>query len=168
MESPNLQQLSRRERQIMTLLFEHGKMTAKEVLAKLADAPSYTTVRTLMRILEEKGHLTHFQLGKQYVYEPVSQPKEVRQQSLQQLLKTFFGGSITKAVATFINHPDTKMSESELEDLLSLDDAVLRDVFQHHLPPIIRIPPLVWTRLRQDIGSYLVEREADNTRVVYW
>ena len=55
-----------------------------------------------------------------------------------------------------------------MEDLLSLDDYVLRDVFQHHLPPVIRIPPFCWTRLRHDIGSYLVEREADNTRVIYW
>lgn len=60
------------------------------------------------------------------------------------------------------------LSEGELEDVLSLDDEVLRDVFQFHLPPLTRIPPLCWTRLRQDIGSYLVEREADNTRVVYW
>ncbi|MEM1122494.1 MAG: BlaI/MecI/CopY family transcriptional regulator, partial [Bacteroidota bacterium] len=115
MEPPNLQQLSRRERQIMHLIFQHQQMTAKEVTAQLEDAPSYTTVRTLLRILEEKGHLNHFQRGKQYVYQPVNQPNEVRQQSLQQVLKTFFGGSITKAVATFIDNPDTEMSETELE-----------------------------------------------------
>jgi len=101
----------------MHLLFQHAQMTAKEVTTELEDAPSYTTVRTLLRILEEKGHITHFQDGKHYVYQPVSQPKEVRQQSLQQLLKTFFGGSITKAVATFIDNPDTNLSKEELQEL---------------------------------------------------
>jgi len=72
MKSPDLQQLSRRERQIMHLLFEKEQMTAKEVMEQLEDAPSYTTVRTLMRILEDKGYLTHFQSGKQYVYQPVN------------------------------------------------------------------------------------------------
>jgi len=120
MKSPDLQQLSRRERQIMHLLFEKEQMTAKEVMEQLEDAPSYTTVRTLMRILEDKGYLTHFQSGKQYVYQPVNKPTEVRQHSLEQLLKTFFGGSITKAVATFINNPATKMSESELTELEDL------------------------------------------------
>ena len=120
MKSLPLQQLSRRERQIMNLLFQHEQMTAKEVTAQLEDAPSYTTVRTLLRILEEKGHLSHFQDGKHYVYQPVSPPKEVRQQSLQELLKTFFGGSITKAVATFIDHPDTDMTEEELKELEDL------------------------------------------------
>ncbi len=120
MKSHPLEQLSRRERQIMNLLFQHEQMTAKEVTAQLKDAPSYTTVRTLLRILEEKGHLSHFQKGKQYVYQPVSQSKEVRQQSLQQVLKTFFSGSITEAVATFINNPDTNLSEEELQDLEDL------------------------------------------------
>ena len=115
-----LQQLSRRERQIMHLLFQHEQMTAKAVTAELEDAPSYTTVRTLLRILEEKGHITHFQDGKQYVYQPVSQPKEVREQSLQELLKTFFGGSITKAVATFIDNPATNLSKEELQELEEL------------------------------------------------
>ena len=120
MKSHPLEQLSRRERQIMNLLFQYEQMTAKEVTAQLEDAPSYTTVRTLLRILEEKGHLSHSQKGKQYVYQPVGQAKEVRQQSLQQVLKTFFSGSITEAVATFINNPDTNLSEEELQDLEDL------------------------------------------------
>ncbi len=112
-----LQNLSRRERQIMDLLFQNGQMTAREVTDQITDAPSYTTVRTLLRILEEKGHLKHFKSGKQYVYQPVNEPQKVRQTSLQHLLKTFFGGSITEAVATFINHPDTQLSEAELTEL---------------------------------------------------
>ncbi|VEL37182.1 unnamed protein product [Protopolystoma xenopodis] len=60
------------------------------------------------------------------------------------------------------------MSEGELEDMLSLDDEVLRDIFQHHLPPQVRSPPFVWARLRNAIGGYLVEREADGVRVMSW
>ena len=60
------------------------------------------------------------------------------------------------------------MSETEVEDILSLDDAVLREAFKHQLPPIICIPAYLWVRLRHDLGSYLVERDSDNTRVVYW
>ena len=117
MNQPDLQKLSRRERQIMDLFFATGQMTAQDVTDQLEDAPSYTTVRTLLRILEEKGHLKHSKSGRQYVYQPVSAPDQVRQHSLQHLLKTFFGGSITKAVATFINNPDTNLSEQELNDL---------------------------------------------------
>jgi len=120
MKSLPFEQLSRRERQIMHLLFQNEQMTAKEVTAQLEDAPSYTTVRTLLRILEEKGHVSHAQEGKQYVYQPIRQSTEVGQHSLQQLLKTFFRGSITEAVATFIDHPDTKMSAAELEELEDL------------------------------------------------
>ena len=109
--------LSRRERQIMDLIFQHGEMTAQEVTDQLPDAPSYTTVRTLLRVLEEKGHLIHFQSGKQYVYKSVQAPESVRKQSLQHLLKTFFGGSISAAVATFLHQSDTKLTETELQEL---------------------------------------------------
>lgn len=117
MDASKLQNLSRRERQIMDLFFQNGSMTAQDVTDQLEDAPNYTTVRTLLRILENKGHLSHTKSGRQYVYKPLSSPEKVRQHSLQHLLKIFFGGSITEAVATFINHPDTKLSKEELAEL---------------------------------------------------
>ena len=120
MDPSKLQQLSRRERQIMDLFFQKGKLTAQEVTDLLEDAPSYTTVRTLLRILEEKGHLQHSKSGRQYVYEAASPTENVRQHSLKHVLKTFFGGSITEAVATFLDQPDTDLSATELEELESL------------------------------------------------
>lgn len=120
MNPSKLQQLSRRERQIMDLIFQKGKLTAQEVTDLLEDAPSYTTVRTLLRILEEKGHVQHSKSGRQYVYEAASPTENVRQHSLKHVLKTFFGGSITEAVATFLDQPDTKLSSSELQELESL------------------------------------------------
>lgn len=112
--------LSRRERQIMDLLYANKQMSAQDVTDQLPDAPSYTTVRTLMRILEEKGHLKHHKSGRQFIYEPTKAPEKVRQSSLQHLLKTFFSGSITQAVATFIDHPENKLSEEELKELESI------------------------------------------------
>ncbi len=109
--------LSRRERQIMDLLYANQQMSAQDVTEQLPDAPSYTTVRTLMRILEEKGHLKHHKSGRQFIYQPTKEPEKVRQSSLQHLLKTFFSGSISEAVATFIDHPENKLSEEELKEL---------------------------------------------------
>ncbi len=117
MSPSKLQQLSRRERQIMDLFFQKGKLTAQQVTDLLDDAPSYTTVRTLLRILEEKGQLSHVKSGRQYVYQAVEAKDEVKQHSLKHLLKTFFGGSITEAVATFLDNPDTELSAEELEEL---------------------------------------------------
>ena len=113
----NQQQLSRRERQIMDILFEHQELTAKDVMVKMEDAPGYATVRSLLRILLEKGHLKHRKEGRHFIYSPTTQPEKVRDKSLKHLLKTFFGGSITEAVATFINDPETKLSESDLKEL---------------------------------------------------
>lgn len=120
MSEDSLQNLSRRERQIMDLLFKNGDMSARDVTDKLADAPSYTTVRTLMRILEEKGHLSHHTEGRQYIYQTVVQPEKERNNRLNHILKTFFSGSITEAVATFINQPDTNLSGEEIEELEAL------------------------------------------------
>ena len=120
MNESNLPHLSRRERQIMDVLFQNGPLTARAVTEKIADAPSYTTVRTLLRILEEKGHLTHSTKGRQFIYQTVIEPEKERGNRLSHILTTFFGGSITEAVATFIDQPDTNLSAEELEELESL------------------------------------------------
>jgi len=116
----DLQQLSRRERQIMDLFFQHGPLTANQVIELLPDNPSNATVRTLLRILEDKGQLTHKKEGRQFVYFTVTRHGQAGFNTFKNMLKTFFKGSITDAVATFINDPDANISEEELQELEEL------------------------------------------------
>ncbi len=109
--------LSRRERQIMDLLYEGGKLSAREVMERMSDAPSYATVRSILRILEDKGHVQHEKSGRQFIYTP---REDVRDKSLRHTLKTFFGGSISQAVATFINDPESELTHEELDELSDL------------------------------------------------
>uniref|UniRef100_A0A1I8HEY0 NACHT domain-containing protein n=1 Tax=Macrostomum lignano TaxID=282301 RepID=A0A1I8HEY0_9PLAT len=118
-------------------------------------------------------HLLYHEVLRWRSYQQVDESSlryTVRQAIFQlfEKLELKHGRLFTSHALAFITASRNGLSESELEDLLSLDDAVLIDVFQHHLPPFIRIPPICWARLRHDIGSYLVEREADNIRVVFW
>lgn len=114
--------LSRRERQIMDVVYQRGQATAAEVREALPDAPGYSAVRALLRILEEKGHLTHAEDGKRYVFSP-TQPRPVAAQSaLNQIVHTFFGGSVEKAVTTLLSSSDAKLSEEELDRLARLID----------------------------------------------
>ncbi|MCB0633172.1 MAG: BlaI/MecI/CopY family transcriptional regulator [Saprospiraceae bacterium] len=117
METPDLNQLSRRERQIMDLFFQHGALSAQDVQDKLPDPPGYATVRSLLRILEEKGYVTHTKSGRQFIYQPVAGAESVKYQRLKQLLRTFFGGSISEAVATFIQDSANDLKPEELEEL---------------------------------------------------
>lgn len=116
----NLQHLSRRERQLMDLFFQHGPLTANQVIELLPDNPSNATVRTLLRILEDKGQLDHRKEGRQFVYFTVTQHNQAGTSVFKNMLNTFFKGSISDAVATFINDPDTNISEAELNELEEL------------------------------------------------
>ena len=116
----SLQNLSRRERQIMDLFFEKGPLSANQVTELLPDNPSNATVRTLLRILEEKGQLMHEKKGRQFIYFVVTQHAGTSKNVFRDMLKTFFKGSLTDAVATFINDPETEMTEEELEELEAL------------------------------------------------
>ncbi len=116
----NLSNLSRRERQIMDLFFEKGAMTANQIRELLPDNLSNATVRTLLRILEDKGQLSHDKKGRQFVYFTLVRQGEAKQSAFKDLLKTFFKGSLTDAVATFINDPDTEMTDEELNELEDL------------------------------------------------
>src|SRR5436190_19502587 len=91
--------LSRRERQIMDILFRRGRATAAEVMEELPGNPSYSTVRTQLRVLEEKGHVRHEEEGLRYVYVPVVARHMARKSSLRHRVETFFDGSAEKAVA---------------------------------------------------------------------
>ena len=118
MTRASLSKLSRRERQIMNIIYRQGKASVNDVLAELADPPSYSAVRATMRLLEEKGHLKHEQDGAKYLYKPTLARDNVRKNALQNLLDTFFEGSATQVVSTLIE--DNKMSLSELQHLSKL------------------------------------------------
>jgi predicted transcriptional regulator len=112
--------LSRRERQIMDVIYAQGKASATDVLDRLPDPPSRTAVRTLLGILEEKGHLTHKQRGREYVYQPTRPRKRVGRSALRRVVDTFFDGSLHQAMAAHLNDPRTGLSEKELGKLADL------------------------------------------------
>ena len=104
------QDLSRRERQIMDVIYEKGRASALEVTAALPDAPSKTAVRTLLRILEEKGHLTHVLDGMTYVYQPQRAREYAGPSALRRVLDVFFGGSLEQAVSARTGGPTPRLS----------------------------------------------------------
>lgn len=114
---PSLTELSRRERQIMDILFRDGQATASEVQAAMADAPSYSAVRAMLRVLEDKGHLRHDQDGPRYVYKPVVARERAKRSAMRHLLHTFFEGSHEQAVAALLDEASTSLSEQELDRL---------------------------------------------------
>ena len=124
---PKSMDLSRRERQIMDLLFRLGRASASDVLAGLPDPPSYSAVRALLRVLEDKGHVRHEEEGRAYVYMPVVRRNEARQNALSHLLKTFFDNSTEQAVAALLAIKGKKMSDEELERVSKLIDSARKD-----------------------------------------
>jgi predicted transcriptional regulator len=126
MPDPLTTQLSRRERQIMDVIYRHGKVTAAEVLAELPDPPGYSAVRAMLRLLEEKGHLRHEQDGPRYVYLPTVTRDKARRSAMRHLVRTFFDGSTEDAVAALLQN-DGDMSEAELERLSKLIDGAKKE-----------------------------------------
>jgi BlaI family penicillinase repressor len=114
--------LSRRERQIMDFLFRHGRATVAEVLAGIADPPSYSAVRAMLRTLEEKGHVTHEEEGRAYVYRPTVARDQARRSALRHMLSTFFAGSTEQAVAALLDLSGPKLTDEELERMARLVD----------------------------------------------
>jgi BlaI family penicillinase repressor len=113
-------QLSRRERQILDILHARGQATAAEVHAVLPDAPSYSAVRALLRILETKGHAKHRQDGLRYVYLPKESRQQASRSALKRVLATFFGGSVDQAVAALLEASDRRLSGVEMNKLQAL------------------------------------------------
>lgn len=101
----------------MDILHQRGRATAAEVQAEIPDAPSYSTIRALMRILEHKGHVRHFEEGPRYVFEPVVARATERKSALTHLVKTFFDGSIADAVQALVDSADGTLTKSQLNDL---------------------------------------------------
>ena len=120
MAGPPDAHLSRRERQIMDVIYAQGEASAAEVLAALPDPPSKTAVRTLLRILEEKGHLKHKQDGLRYVYLPTRRRGSAGRSALSRVLQTFFDGSLEKAVAAHLGDSTADLSDEELARLAEL------------------------------------------------
>lgn len=116
--------LSRRERQIMDVLYARGAATAAEVRQALPDPPSYSAVRALLRILEEKGHVRHNQDGPRYVYLPQVSRERARRSALKRLVSTFFEGSAAQAAAALIG--TEQLSKAELERLSSIIEKARR------------------------------------------
>lgn len=112
--------LSRRERQIMEVVYRTGRATAGDVLEGLPDPPSYSAVRALLKILEGKGHLKHVLEDGRYMWLPTVPRDRARRSALQSLLSTFFEGSAEKAVAALLTQSKSKLSEDELERLARL------------------------------------------------
>jgi predicted transcriptional regulator len=125
--SDDSRDLSRRERQIMDLLFRVGRATAAVELEGLPDAPSYSAVRAVHRLLEQKGHVRHEEEGRAYVYLPVARRDAARQTALSHLLKTFFDNSAEQAVAALLAIKGEKMSEGELDRMSRLIDAAKKE-----------------------------------------
>jgi BlaI family penicillinase repressor len=112
--------LTRRERQIMDVLFRRGRATAAEVMEDLPESPSYSTVRTQLRVLEEKGHVRHEEEGVRYVYTAAVRRHAARKSALKHLVDTFFDGSAEKAVAALLGGEATRVSSEELDRISEL------------------------------------------------
>jgi predicted transcriptional regulator len=118
--------LSRRERQIIDILYTLGRATAADVQTALPDPPSYSAVRAMLRILEDKGHVRHEQDGPRYVYLPTLARDNVKRSALKHVLQTFFDGSAEQAISALLDENSTRLSETELDRLARLIDRARR------------------------------------------
>ena len=115
-----MESLSRRERQIVDILYARGRATAAEIQAALPDPPSNSATRALLRILEQKGHIRHENDGTRYVYLPIVSRQRARTGALRHLLKTFFGGSAVDAAAALVDGSAARLSQEDLDRLEAL------------------------------------------------
>ena len=113
-------QLSRRERQIMDIVYAHGEASTSVVLAELPNAPARGALGRMLHILEEKGHVSHYRKGREYVYQPTVSGQKVGPSALRRVVDTFFGGSLGQAVAAHLTQRDTETSDEELRHLADL------------------------------------------------
>jgi predicted transcriptional regulator len=118
--------LSRRERQIMDILYTQGRATAAEVQTALPDPPSYSAVRAMLRILEDKGHVRHEQDGPRYIYRPTVARDNAKRSALHHLLQTFFDGSREQAISALLDDSSSGLSNAELDRLAQMIDKARR------------------------------------------
>src|SRR5579862_7758915 len=120
MKKPAHQTLSRRERQIMDVLYRRGRATASEIHQELPDAPTYSAVRAKLRVLEEKGHIRHEEQALRYVYLPLVARDKAKQSALKHLLETFFDNSAEQAITALLDLPAAELSREKLDRLSEL------------------------------------------------
>ena len=114
------QGLSRRERQIMDILYRAGKASASDVLNAMPDPPSYSAVRAMLRVLEEKGHVKHQEEGLKYVYAPVVARDKAKRSAVKHVMETFFNGSAEQIVAALLDVSSTKLTRGELDRMAEM------------------------------------------------
>ena len=119
--------LTRRERQIMDILFRRGRATAADVMEELPGEPSYSTVRTQLRVLEDKGHVRHDDDGVRFVYMPAVARQTARKSALRHLIETFFDGSPEKAMAALLGGEASKLSDEQLERIAEMIDKARKE-----------------------------------------
>jgi predicted transcriptional regulator len=119
--------LTRRERQIMDILFRRGRATAAEVMEDLPGEPSYSTVRTQLRVLEDKGHVRHDDDGVRFVYTPAVARHAARKSALRHLVDTFFDGSPEKAVAALLGGEGARLTHEQLERIAEMIDKARKE-----------------------------------------
>ena len=122
-----LQNLAKRERQILAMVYRLGKASAAEVLEQLPDSPSYSTVRKVLSILEDKGHVKHVEQDRRYVYLPTRTRKDARLSALRHLMDSLFDSSAESVVSTLLDISDAKMSDADLRRLAKLIDSHRRE-----------------------------------------
>jgi len=119
--------LSRREREILEILIERGKASASEVRAAMPEAPSYSAVRTLLRVLEDKGHVKHRAEGLRYVYLPTIGREKAKRGAVKHLLKTYFNGSAEQIVAALLDVSSTQLTREELDRMAQMIEQAKRE-----------------------------------------
>ena len=119
--------LSRRERQIMDILYRSGKASASEVREAMADAPGYSAVRAMLRVLEEKGHVKHQAEGLKYVYVPTVAQEKAKRSAVKHVLDTFFSGSAEQIVAALLDVSATRLTREELDRMSEMIEKAKRE-----------------------------------------
>ena len=119
--------LSRRERQIMDILYQRGKASASEVREAMEDAPSYSAVRAMLRVLEEKGQVRHQEEGLKYVYVPVVAREKAKRSAVKHVLDTFFAGSPEQIVAALLDVSAAKLTREELDRMAEMIEKAKRE-----------------------------------------
>jgi predicted transcriptional regulator len=127
MTSSPMRDLSRRERQLMSALYAVGPATVNEILEHVPDPPSYSAVRATLRVLEDKGYVTHAAEGRRYLYRPTVAPEKARRAALAELVKTYFDGSAAQAAVALLRMSDGGESQAEIERLAAAVERARRE-----------------------------------------
>jgi BlaI family penicillinase repressor len=120
MSDPQQLHLSRRERQVMDVIYRRGQATALDVIEEIPDPPTYSAVRAILAVLEKKGHVKHKREGVKYIFAPTRSRERAAQSALTKVLQTFFDGSAEKVIAALLNPSEKKPSREDLERMTKL------------------------------------------------